>query len=141
MEYTACSPYYLQIFCDKLVEYMNSKGIGRVTENDVDNVAQLLIKYKLQDNHFHNLYAATDPDEVTKNNVKELLRILAVGYEESKDKNGVTLQYIQSKSSDKTWTSQVDEMLKDLTMREVVIQTNGKYYIKVILFQLWLLQN
>ena len=141
MEYTACSPYYLQIFCDKLVEYMNSKGIGRVTENDVDNVAQLLIKYKLQDNHFHNLYAATDPDEVTKNNVKELLRILAVGYEESKDKNGVTLQYIQSKSSDRTWTSQVDEMLKDLTIREVVIQTNGKYYIKVILFQLWLLQN
>jgi tetratricopeptide (TPR) repeat protein len=42
-ELTACSPFYLQIFCDRLVRHLNEKLAPFITEADIDIVARQLI--------------------------------------------------------------------------------------------------
>jgi len=39
---TACNPFYIQIFCDQLVKYMNSEATPRVTTADIAKVRDLL---------------------------------------------------------------------------------------------------
>ena len=41
---TAGSPFYIQIICNRLVEYMNVKHAGLVTEADVEQIKNELIR-------------------------------------------------------------------------------------------------
>ena len=142
LDYTAGSPFYLMIFLNSLVVYMKDrKKIGKVTEVDIDEIAQMCIKEKLTDTQFNNLYTAVTSKKEEEIRNKNLLRVIAVGMEESSDKDGVSADYIYSKSKDICEQESIDDILADFVTREVLVKRNKRYRIKVILFQKWLLQN
>ena len=142
LDYTAGSPFYLMIFLNSLVVYMKDrKKIGKVTEVDIDEIAQMCIKEKLTDTQFNNLYTAVTSKKEEEIRNKNLLRVIAVGMEESSDKDGVSADYIYSKSKDICEQESIDDILADFVTREVLVKRNKRYKIKVILFQKWLLQN
>lgn len=64
MDYTACNPYYIQIFCSYLVNYMNEKHYNSVTEADVLDVASELITgvNALDKAKFENLLSSGETD-------------------------------------------------------------------------------
>lgn len=142
LDYTAGSPFYLMIFLNSLVVYMKDrKKIGKVTEVDIDEIAQMCIKEKLTDTQFNNLYTAVTSKKEEEIRNKNLLRVIAVGMEESSDKDGVSADYIYSKSKGICEQEIIDDILADFVTREVLVKRNNCYRIKVILFQKWLLQN
>ena len=65
MDYTACNPYYIQIFCAALVEYINEKKYKSITEADVTDVANLLTSgaHALDHAKFANLLNARESEE------------------------------------------------------------------------------
>lgn len=65
MDYTACNPYYIQIFCAALVEYINEKKYKSITEADVTDVANLLTSgvHALDHAKFENLLNARETEE------------------------------------------------------------------------------
>ena len=65
MDYTACNPYYIQIFCATLVEYINEKKYKSITEADVTDVANLLTSgvHALDHAKFENLLNARETEE------------------------------------------------------------------------------
>lgn len=65
MDYTACNPYYIQIFCASLVDYINEKKYKSITEADVVDVANRLTAgvYALDHAKFENLLNARETEE------------------------------------------------------------------------------
>ena len=65
MDYTACNPYYIQIFCASLVDYINEKKYKSITEADVTDVANRLTSgvYALDHAKFENLLNARETEE------------------------------------------------------------------------------
>jgi hypothetical protein len=64
LDYTSSNPYYVQIFCARLVDYMNEHKAISVTEADVHDVAESFIKGEqaLTADKFDNLITAGDAD-------------------------------------------------------------------------------
>lgn len=65
MDYTACNPYYIQIFCASLVDYINEKKYKSITEADVADVANQLTSgvHALDHAKFENLLNARETEE------------------------------------------------------------------------------
>ena len=65
LDLTAGSPFYIQIICNRLVEYMNVKHAGLVTEADVEHVKNELIRdvNALGLDKFDNLINSGDTSE------------------------------------------------------------------------------
>ena len=65
MDYTACNPYYIQIFCAALVDYINEKKYKSITEADVADVANQLTSgvHALDHAKFENLLNARETEE------------------------------------------------------------------------------
>lgn len=137
LELTAGSPFYIQILCNRLVEYMNRKRASLITEADVEQVKDELISgvNALGIDKFDNLINSgdTSPDAISDEDVLKVLISIA--------ENSRTGPCSRSNIGCETNTP-VDEILEDLVRRDVVERERGQYYsIRVGLFREWLLAH
>lgn len=140
IEYTSRNPYYIQIFCNRLVDFMNKNKSISVTEADVNEVAKSFIigDQALDEDKFDNLIRAgelKDYQEFPEKNILEVLRRIALC-----TKNVPYCNRSDIETSLSVCT--VDSILKHLEDREV-IERKGEdnYKIQVKLFQEWLLNH
>lgn len=140
LEYTSRNPYYIQIFCDRLVDYMNEKKIIKVTESDVYDVAQTFVKGEqaLTEDKFDNLINAGEAEDLQEYPQSEILKILRNIAINTKNKPSVLKCDINA-LDDK---EKENKILKHLVDREVLEkEPNDQYRIKVKMFQEWLLNH
>lgn len=137
LELTAGSPFYIQILCNRLVEYMNRKRASLITEADVEQVKDELIGgvNALGMDKFDNLINSgdTSPEAISDEDVLKVLSSIA--------ENSRTGPCSRSNIACETSTP-VDEILDDLARRDVIERERGQYYsIRVGLFREWLLAH
>ncbi len=138
LDYTSSNPYYIQIFCARLVDYMNMKKYVSVTEADIIDIAQTFIKgeQSLSADKFDNLITAGDADleAFSPADVLKALKEIAIASKnlDSCHRDAINL-------GDKIYE---ENILKDLKTREVLsCPTLNFYKINVRLFKEWLLIN
>ena len=141
IELTAGSPYYIQIFCNRLVMYMNQRKAIYVTDVNIDQVKNELISghNSLKTTEFDNLTSSSDSlsDEIYKSDTEAVLRSIA---------NGTRIQDYCDRSAINASTSvDIDIILDDLERREVIEKKPGAstslFRIRVGLFKEWLLAH
>jgi hypothetical protein len=140
IELTAGSPFYIQIFCSHLVEYMNRKKVNYVTDADIEKVKGDLISgnNSLDRAKFDNLTAAGDDntDNISKNDAETVLRDIANGSRRYQS------WCHPSEITSNTTKSSIDDVLEDLVTRKVIEKdVRFGFRIKVGLFKEWLLEN
>lgn len=153
MDYTACNPYYIQIFCAYLVNFMNEKHYNSVTEADVLDVASELISgvKALDKAKFENLLSSGETDDEDDREgtfVDDAIKAYTDDQVES------VLKAVARASSTKVWapragivTSLDPDMeqgiLDQLYDRDVLDRKDDKLYyrIKVRLYKEWLLKH
>ncbi len=137
IELTAGSPFYIQIICDRLVRYMNHKRASLITEADVEQVKNELIRgvNALGLDKFDNLVNSgdTSDDAISDDDALNVLKAIAV--------NSTTGPCNRNSIACETQKS-IDEILDDLVNREVIERERGRYYrIRVGLFRDWLITH
>ena len=138
IEYTSCNPYYIQIFCARLIKEMNEKKFIEVTRSDIKPIGDSFLfgGQALTDDKFDNLLNAGEkhdiqriPQEHSKSVLKKIAEATKfVAYCSREDINIGNKEY-------------EDLILDDLKNREVIEQQGNNYKIQVKLFQEWLLKN
>ena len=140
IEYTSRNPYYIQIFCARLVDYMNLNKSISVTEADVIDVANSFVygSEALVEDKFDNLIRAGETEDLQEYPETEILQVLKqvslnskiIGFCNRNDINALM---------DK---DREDAILKHLVDREVLeLRGESNYKIQVKLFQEWLLNH
>lgn len=140
IEYTSRNPYYIQIFCARLVDYMNMNKSISVTEADVIEVANSFVygSEALVEDKFDNLIRAGETEDFQEYPETEILQVLKQVSINSKiigfcNRNDINVL------SDK---EREDAILKHLVDREVLeLRGQNNYKIQVRLFQEWLLNH
>lgn len=132
---TAGSPFYIQILCNRLVEYMNRKRAAVVTNSDVEQVKEELIRgaSALTLDKFDNLINSgdTSAEAISDEDALKVLTSIAI--------NSQTGPCSRHSIVCETHTP-IDEILDDLVKRDIVERERGQYYsIRVGLFKEWLL--
>ncbi|MXY98605.1 MAG: AAA family ATPase [Gemmatimonadetes bacterium] len=137
LELTAGSPFYIQMLCNRLVEYMNVKHAGLVTEADVEQVKNELIRdvNALGPDKFDNLINSgdTSADAISDEDALKVLKAIA-------DNSSRTDPCHRDRIDCET-SSSVDTILDDLEKRDVVKRHEQTYQIQVGLFKEWLIVN
>ena len=144
--YTAGSPWYLQIFMEEMVNYINDAQIITVTDIDVYNVAQRFITKQVESlsktEDFSSLINSGLDDRFTV--IKDaqfvsVLRGIAKRSEGLEWCNVVSLNYSIKNIPETT----LNDILKDLDDRKVIERKddNRLVRIKVGLFKEWLIRN
>lgn len=134
-ELTAGSPFYIQIFCDKLVEYVNDEKVIKITEANVNKVLKERM-IKLDKGVFDNLIndGDTSPDAIKKEDSEAVLREVA--------KYTNNHPYCNKSQINCRTIGNIDEVFNNLTQREVLeVNRDGLYRIRVGLFKDWLNEN
>ena len=133
---TAGSPFYIQIVCNRLVEYMNRKRAKFVTEADVKQIRNDLISgvNALDIGKFDNLINSgdTSADAISNEDALKVLTLIAL--------NSRTGLCNYSNIVCQTYTP-IDEILRDLVHRKVIEQRDQNYRIRVELFRDWLVAH
>lgn len=137
LDLTAGSPFYIQIICNRLVEYMNRKHAMLVTEADVEYVKNELVRgvNALSLDKFENLINSgdTSDDAIGDEDMLNVLTTIA--------KNSQTGPCNRSSITCET-SIPVEIILDDLVKRDVIGRERGQYYqIQVGLFKEWLIAN
>ena len=136
LDLTAGSPFYIQIICNRLVEYMNIKHAKLVTEADVEQVKNELIRdvNALGLDKFDNLINSgdTSEDAIPDADALKVLKIIA--------DNSKTGPCPRDRIVCET-SLPVDTILDDLKKRDVVERREQSYQIQVGLFKEWLIFN
>ncbi|RKU13167.1 DNA-binding protein [Candidatus Poribacteria bacterium] len=137
LELTAGSPFYIQIICNRLVDYMNVKRAGLVTEADVEQVKNELIHdvNALGLDKFDNLINSgdTSPDAISDEDALKILKTIA-------DNSNRTDPCHRDKIICET-NLPIDTILDDLVNRDVVKRRDQSYQIQVGLFKEWFVVN
>jgi hypothetical protein len=137
LDLTAGSPFYIQIICNRLVDYMNVKHAGLVTEADVEQVKNELIQgvNALGLDKFDNLINSgdTSPDAISDEDALKVLKVIA-------DNSNRTDPCHRDRIVCQT-NSPIDTILDDLVNRDVVKRRDQSYQIQVGLFKEWLTVN
>lgn len=140
IDYTSRNPYYIQIFCARLVEYMNRKKIIKVTEADVDDVAYSFVvgDQALSEDKFDNLIRAgeeKDFQEIPEDDILRVLRQISLGSKNIGFCNRSDIDVFEDKQKE-------NKILNHLISREVLEKRgDDNYKIQVKLFQEWLLTH
>lgn len=134
---TAGSPFYVQIVCNRLVEYMNRKRARVITDADVDQVKNDLIYgvNALSLDKFDNLISSGDTsrDAIGDEDMIKVLTAIAM--------NSLVGSCSRSSIVCETHTH-IDSILDDLVKREVIDRERGQYYrVRVGLFKEWLVAH
>jgi len=139
---TARSPFYIQIICNRLVEYMNhpNKRARLVTEADIEQIKNDLIRGEtaLGADKFDNLINSgdTSKDAISDEDALKVLKSIA-----KNSPNSPTGNCNRSSIVCETRLS-VDLILDDLVKREVLEREREHYYrIRVGIFKEWLIAN
>jgi hypothetical protein len=137
LDYTSSNPYYIQIFCARMVEHMNRVKAITATEADVEEVALSFIKGAdaLTPDKFDNLITAGDAEVESFPPEQVLLALKEIA---------LATKNLSSCSRDalKNNEAVTDQILEDLQTREVIdCPQPGYYKINVRLFKEWLLKN
>lgn len=138
IDYTSCNPYYIQIFCARLVNEMNRKKYIEVTSADIKEIADSFIYggQALTDDKFDNLLNAGEKHDIQRipqDHSKAILRKIAT--------NAMNIGFCLREQISIGQPDYEDEILYDLVKREVLEQKNDSYKIQVKLFQEWLLKH
>ena len=140
LELTAGSPFYIQILCNRLVEYMNLKHARLVTEADVEQVKNELIRgvNALDLDKFDNLINSgdTSADAISDDDALNVLKAIA---DNTRRKDSCHRDRIDCETS-----VPIDTILADLVKRDVVERDPEQrqyYLIQVGLFKEWLVAN
>lgn len=138
IDYTSCNPYYIQIFCARLVTEMNRKKYIEVTNADIKEVANSFINggQALTDDKFDNLLNPGEKHDIQKipqAHSKAILKQVA--------SNAMNVGFCLREQISIGKPEYEDEILKDLVKREVLEQKGDSYKIQVKLFQEWLLKH
>lgn len=138
IDYTSCNPYYIQIFCARLVTEMNRKKYIEVTNADIKEVADSFINggQALTDDKFDNLLNAGEKHDIQRipqEHSKSILKQIA--------NNAMNVGFCLREQISIGNTDYEDEILRDLVKREVLEQKGDSYKIQVKLFQEWLLRH
>lgn len=137
LDLTSGSPFYIQIICNRLVEYMNRKHAMLVTEADVEYVKNELVRgvNALSLDKFENLINSGDTSDDAIGDEDALNVLTAIA------KNSQTGHCNRSSITCETRIP-VDIILDDLVKRDVIGRERGQYYqIQVGLFKEWLIAN
>jgi hypothetical protein len=134
---TAESPFYIQIICNRLVDYMNRKHQKLVTEADVEQVKLDLIEgtNPMGWDDFDNLTNSgdTSPDAISEQDARAVLSKIAI--------NSRTGPCSRANIILETQTS-IDDILTDLETRGVIeVKPGQNYVIRVGLFKEWLIAH
>lgn len=136
LELTAGSPFYIQIVCNRLVEYMNSKHAALVTAADVEHVKNELIGgvNALGLDKFDNLINSgdTSADAISDEDARKVLKVIA-------DNSRTGLCHRDTIVCETHLP--LDTILNDLVKRDVVERREESYRIQVGLFKEWLIVN
>jgi len=139
IEYTSRNPYYIQLMCTKLIQYINEHHLKKVTEADVDDLADIM-KYELDDGTFDNLINAGEEivSEEYQARKAEILSVLTALAKLSKGRgydycSNDDIEAIKNKEKQKG-------ILEELYEREVLEKKEDRYKIQVRLFKEWLLR-
>ena len=138
LDYTSCNPYYIQIFCARLVDYLNKKKINEVTEVEVKLIADSFIygEQSLTADKFDNLLTAGDAD-LEAIPLEDTIQVLKQIADNSKNIPMCARENISLKGEEYD-----NSIIQDLMDREVIESPQSNYYkIKVRLFQEWLLKQ
>ena len=133
---TAGNPFYIQIFCARLVDYMNRKKAIYLTDAHIDRVKDELINghNNLTIANFNNLINAGDTgaDTIPDQDTLRVLREIALA---------TRIQtYCYRSAIACATTLPLEEILDDLERREVIEKQGPSLYrIRVELFKEWLL--
>ena len=136
LDLTAGSPFYIQMLCNRLVEYMNAKHAGLVTEADVEQVKNGLISgvNALDLDKFDNLINSgdTSANAILDEDALKVLKVIA-----DNSRTG----HCRRDRIDCDTSLPVDTILADLEKRDVVECREQSYRIRVGLFKEWLIAN
>ncbi|MEA3357057.1 MAG: ATP-binding protein, partial [Patescibacteria group bacterium] len=134
LDLSARNPFYIQILCNRLVEYMNRKRAPLVTEAYVKHVKNDLIRY-LDIADFDNLIDSgdTSEDAISYEDALKVLKAIAINSRTgSCNRNNITCET----------NLPVEVILDDLRKRDVIEREREQYYqIRVGLFKEWLIAN
>jgi tetratricopeptide (TPR) repeat protein len=140
VDLTACSPFYIQIVCNELVRFMNSKRKPVLTPADVDDVIEMLTigSSSLTEFDFENLLSAGDKnlDKIKPDEAKFILNEIA--------KQTKFLKYCRRDEINVFGKEKDDEIINDLLKRSVISEEPehpNKFKIEVQLFKEWLLNH
>lgn len=140
LEYTSRNPYYIQIFCARLVDFMNKNKSIKVTEADINEVARSFVvgDQALEIDKFDNLIRAgesEDLQEVPEVEIITILRQIALA-----TKN---IPYCKRADISTDYGEEEENrVLQHLEDREVLEKKgDDNYKIQVKLFQEWLLNH
>ena len=141
LDLTAGSPFYIQIFCDRLVQYINESKQRFITEANVKVVRDMLVKgtdnNRLDKATFDNLLNNGDPskDAIPTAETEYILRQIAFKTQQRQWCNEAEI----TPKEDMQYS--VPEIIQDLIQREVIEQTTNGVRIRVGLFKDWLNEN
>jgi hypothetical protein len=133
LELTARSPYYIQLFCNRLIQHMNTERQLLIGPADVDRVATALVSgdQALLQEQFDNLLTPGDADvsDLPGETVLEVLNVCLTGRRRDLHLDG-------RKARD---LPEGPRVLDDLVRRNVIVQeAEDRYRIRVGLFAEWL---
>lgn len=140
IDYTSRNPYYIQIFCDRLVDTMNRNKAICVTEADVNDIARTFIEGSeaLPEDKFDNLIRAgesEDLQEYSEDHILLVLKQIAINSKNIGYCNRDDVSVLEDKNEE-------DAIFKHLYDREVLeLRGENNYKIQVKLFQEWLLNH
>lgn len=134
-DFTAGSPFFMQIFCDRLVRHMNERKAAFITEADIEQVARTLTigTDALPPERFDALVTAAG-ENVASVPRNDLWRVLGRVARESLHSGWC---YRASLSE----LPRSQEALTDLSDREILIIEGERVRIRVGLFAAWLRAN
>lgn len=131
LQLTGHSPYYIQLFCHELVQYMNGEDVQgpAIGPADVEAVADRLVG-SLGEQEFDNLLTPGD-SEVTDISGELAMEVLQATRHES----GLEMHHVPDPSAH----PEALRVIEDLHRREVLDRMSGnRYRIRVGLFSQWL---
>ncbi|BBZ20863.1 P-loop NTPase family protein [Mycolicibacterium gadium] len=136
LELTARNPYYIQLFCNRLVQHMNDERQPLIGPADVDRVTAALVSgdRALPLEQFDNLLTPGDADvsEVSGEDALDLLKASLSGHRGD--------LYLDNRKA--LARPNGPQIIEDLLRRDVIVQGTGdRYRIKVGLFAEWLHQR
>ncbi|MGV9313664.1 cold-shock protein [Streptomyces sp. NPDC003691] len=133
VELTARNPYYVQLFCNRLVQHMNSERQPLIGPADVDNVAEALVSgdKPVDQGQFDNLLTPGDADvsELSEDIVLAVLKGSLSGHRRDLHLDGRKSRELP----------EGPRVIEDLLRRNVIVrESEDRYRIKVGLFAEWL---
>jgi tetratricopeptide (TPR) repeat protein len=139
LELTAKSPFYIQIVCHRLVNFLNDQHERYITKSHVEQVLETLVAgdQKLGQDKFDNLLTSgdTSADAISEADALAVLRVIAQSV-------GTTGRACSRSSIAAETSAPIDAILADLVERSVLERERGAYYmIRVGLFAEWLRVN